>query len=158
MTAISTATHVRKNEGTPLWVMGSLFEVKASGAETGGALTVVEMTFAPGQPAAPPHRHDCDEMTYVLKGKVRYHIGSQVVDAEEGDFLFFPKGTVEWVENVSGTPSKALTIYTGSRMADFFAEAGDPASSRTLPPPSAEPPDIDRLMSAAERHGLEVVQ
>ena len=49
MTAISTATHVRKNEGTPLWVMGSLFEVKASGAETGGALTVVEMTFAPGQ-------------------------------------------------------------------------------------------------------------
>lgn len=158
MASITTATYVKKNQGKALWVLGSLFDIKASGSDTGGALTVVEMTFAPGQPAAPPHRHDCGEAVYVLEGKVRYHIENQFVDAEAGDFLFFPKGTLEWVENATSTPAKALVIYTGPSMAEFFSEVGDPATSRTLPPRSTEPPNLARIVAAAKRHGLEVVQ
>ncbi len=157
MPSIGNATYVKKNEGKALWVLGSLFEVKASGSDTGGAMAIVEMTFAPGQPGSPPHRHDCSEAVYVLEGTVRYHIGESSVDARAGDLLFFPKGTLEWIENPSDKPSKALVIYDRPGIADFFAEVGVAAATRSLPPPLSSPPDVAKLAAAGKRHGLEIL-
>src|SRR5437867_5273502 len=81
MTTALHATFTRKNEGKPLWVLGSFFELKATGHDTGGHLTVVEMTYPPGKPGAPPHRHNCGEAAYVLEGTIRYHVDGQVFDA-----------------------------------------------------------------------------
>lgn len=41
-------------------------------------------------------------------------------------------------------------------MEKFFAEAGEPAERHELPPPSATPPDFERLMRVAEKHGLRI--
>ena len=158
MASNGKTTYVKKNQGKALWVLGSLFDIKASGSDTDDAMTVIEMTFAPGQPAAPPHRHNCGEAAYVLEGQMRYHVDGKTVDANAGDFLFFPKGTLEWAENATNAPAKALVIYSGSEMAEFFDEVGDSAVTRTLPPPSSTPPNLDRIVAAAKRHGMEVVQ
>jgi quercetin dioxygenase-like cupin family protein len=158
MSSVATATYVKSDQGQPMWVLGSLFDIKASGKDTGGALTVVEMTFAPEKTAAPPHRHDCGEAVYVLDGSIRYHIEQHTVDAGPGDFLFFPQGTLEWVENVTTTPARALVLYTSGKMSEFFAEVGDHAPSRTLPGPTAPQTDMNRMKDAARRYGLEVVE
>jgi quercetin dioxygenase-like cupin family protein len=155
MTTAVHATVTRKNEGTALWVLGSLFEIKATGHDTGGHLTVVEMTFAPGKPAAPPHRHNSGEAVYVLEGTVRYHVDDQAFDAMPGDFLYFPEGALEWMENPTTTPARALVMYDRAGIEDFFNEVGEKATTRTLP--SAPPaPDFDALAAAAKRHGLEL--
>ncbi|MFI9206037.1 hypothetical protein [Streptomyces sp. NPDC053048] len=36
----------------------------------------------------------------------------------------------------------------------FFAEAGEPAQRRELPPQSEAPPDVDRLIEIGKRHGI----
>jgi quercetin dioxygenase-like cupin family protein len=156
MTTIATSTYVKKGEGQALWVLGSLFDIKAGAHETGGSLAVVEMTFAPGKPGAPPHRHHCGEAAYVLEGTIRYHIEDQVVDATPGDFLFFPEGTLEWMENPTTQPARALVIYDRPGIADFFKEVGEAATSRTLPPPSDKKPDLAALAVIAGRHGLDI--
>jgi quercetin dioxygenase-like cupin family protein len=157
MTTIATSTYVKKGEGQALWVLGSLFDIKAGAHETGGSLAVVEMTFAPGKPGAPPHRHHCGEAAYVLEGTIRYHIEDQVVDATPGDFLFFPEGTLEWMENPTAQPARALVIYDRPGIVDFFNEVGEAATSRTLPPPSEKEPDLASVAAIAGRHGLDIV-
>ena len=155
MTTAIHATVTRKNEGKPLWVLGALFELKATGHDTGGRMTVVEMTFAPGKPGAPPHRHQCGEAVYVLEGTIRYHVEDQVLDATPGDFLYFPEGTLEWMENPTTTPAKALVIYDRPGIEDFFNEVGEKATTRTLPSPGPLP-DLDRVAAVAKRYGLEI--
>jgi quercetin dioxygenase-like cupin family protein len=157
MTTIAKSTYVKKGEGQALWVLGSFFDIKAGAHETGGSLAVVEMTYPPGKPGAPPHRHNCGEATYVLEGTIRYHIEDQVVDAEPGDFLFFPEGTLEWMENPTTRPARALVIYDRTEIIDFFNEIGEAATSRTLPTPAAKEPDLASVAAAASRHGLEIV-
>ena len=155
MTTALHATLTRKNEGKALWVFGSLFEIKATGHDTGGHLTAVEMTFPPGQAVAPPHRHNCGEAAYVLEGTIRYHVDDQVTDLTPGDFVYFPEGSLEWAENATTEPARALVIYDRAGIEDFFEEVGEKATKRTLPSP--EPlPDFDTLVPIAKRHGLEI--
>jgi hypothetical protein len=33
---------------------------------------------------------------------------------------------------------------------------GEPAATRTLPPPSAEPPDFERIVRVAADHGMNI--
>lgn len=41
-------------------------------------------------------------------------------------------------------------------MDKFFKEVAEPAKSRTLPPPPKGPPDIERLVAAAKKYGMEI--
>jgi len=157
MTTIATSTYVKKGEGQSLWVLGSLFDIKAGAPETAGSLAVVEMTFLPGKLGAPPHRHHSGEAVYVLEGTIRYHIEDQAVDATAGDFLFFPEGTLEWMENTTDQPARALVIYDRPAIVDFFNEVGDVATSHTLSPPSEKEPDLASVAAIGRRHGLDIV-
>ncbi|MBI2395868.1 MAG: ester cyclase [Deltaproteobacteria bacterium] len=145
----------KPGEGTPLWMLGGLYTIKASSKETNGELSVLEMLIPPGG-QAPPHIHECGEAALVLEGSIRWHVGDDAVDAGAGQFLYFPKGTLEWLENVSSEPARLLTIYAPGGMDEFFAEAAEPAKKRELPPRSDTPPDVARLMKIAERHGLKI--
>jgi quercetin dioxygenase-like cupin family protein len=156
MTTIAKSTYVKKGEGQALWVLGGLFDIKAGAHET-GSLAVVEMTFAPGKPGSPPHRHHCGEAFYVLEGTIRYHIEDQEIDAQPGDFFFFPEGTLEWMENRTSQPARALVVYDRPEIVDFFNEIGEPATSRTLPPTTEKEPDLASVAAIGNRHGLEIV-
>jgi len=141
----------KADEGRALWMLGGLYEILVSGDETGGKTTVMRMT-APAGTGAPPHTHPGDESLYVLDGEVNIHIGDDVVAAKPGAVFHFPAGTREWFEAV--TKATVLTIYTPGGLDKFFAEVAEPASSRTLPPPSDEPPDFERLVRVAAEHGM----
>ena len=109
-------------EGTALWFLNGLYEIKASGDETNGALTAVEMTIPAGW-GPPPHTHPGGESVYVLEGRIRYHIEDDAVEAGPGSFFHIPEGTWENFEPV--TQIRILVIYTPGGQEDFFAEAGE---------------------------------
>lgn len=46
--------------------------------------------------------------------------------------------------------------YAPGGMDEFFAEAGEPAPRREVPPPSDVPPDVAKLTQAGARYGLTV--
>ena len=72
-----------------------------------------------------------------------------------GDFIYFPEGTLEWMENPTTASARALTIYDRSGIEDFFEEVGEKATERTLPT-SESMPDFDAIVAAGKRHGLDI--
>jgi quercetin dioxygenase-like cupin family protein len=145
---------VRKpGEGQAFWMLGGLYEVKAASAETGGTLTAMEMTIPAGM-GPPPHTHPGTESVYVLEGTVRGHIGDETIEGGPGSFFHIPEGVVENFEPTSDV--RVLVLYTPGGIDQFFAEAGEPAERREVPPAPAEPPDIERLIAIGEKHGMQI--
>src|SRR5438552_1251215 len=122
----------KPGEGTAFWMLGGLYEVKASSDETGGQTTIMEMTIPAGM-GPPPHTHSGGEAVYVLEGKIRYHIGDDVTEGGPGSFFYIPEGTWENFEPIE--PSRLLVIYIPGGQEEFFADAGEPAGAHELPPP-----------------------
>ena len=145
---------VRKpGEGTAFWMLGGLYEIKASGSETEGEMTVVEMTIPAGS-GPPPHTHPGTESVYVLEGTLRYHIAGETFEGNPGSFFHIPAGVFENFEPV--TDIRLLVVYTPGGVEQFFAEAGEPAERRELPPALTEPPDIERLTAIGRKYGMEI--
>jgi quercetin dioxygenase-like cupin family protein len=143
----------RHDEGDAIWMLNSLYEVRASSDETGGELSAMEMTIPPGM-GPPPHVHEGGESVYVLEGQVRYHIRGETHEGGPGTFFYIPGGIEENFEPADDNLVRLLVIYTPGGMDKFFSEAGEPAQRREVPPPSETPPDLERLASVAEKHGL----
>jgi quercetin dioxygenase-like cupin family protein len=92
--------HVAPGEGPSVEnPTGGRLTFKAMGDETGGALTVVEATAAPGE-GPPLHVHrGQDETIYVLNGRYRVRLGERDLDAPAGAFVFIPRGTPHTWQN-----------------------------------------------------------
>lgn len=151
---MSTTPVARKgDEGAAYWLLGGLYEVIVSGEETGGAMTVMRMT-APAGTGAPPHTHPGAEALYVLAGEITVHIGDDAVVAGPGSSFFFPAGTREFFE--ANTDATVLATYLPGGVDKFFAEVGEQALSRTIPPPSDEPPDFERIITVAAAYGMNI--
>jgi quercetin dioxygenase-like cupin family protein len=140
-------------EGQAVWMLGGRYEVKASGEQTGGEMTVMEMWMPAGM-GPPPHTHPGTESVYVLEGRLRYHIGEDTFDGGPGTFFHIPAGTVECFEPTEET--RVLVTYAPGGIERFFAEAGEPANGPGLPPAPEGPPDIERLSSIAARYGMDI--
>jgi len=142
-------------EGDALWMLGGLYEVRLSGAETGGAVTMIEFTVPEGM-GPPPHMHDVDETVYILEGTAKYHANGTTTDVGPGSVLFIPRGAQETFEPT--TNLRMLGVYSpAGGMEKFFAEAGERAQRREVPPPPTGPPDVERLVAIGSRHGLTLV-
>jgi quercetin dioxygenase-like cupin family protein len=140
-------------DGKAFWMLGGLYELKAASEETGGTLTAMEMTIPSGS-APPPHTHPGSESVYVLEGTLRYHIGGETFEGGPGSFFHIPEGVLENFEPVSDV--RLLVLYTPGGIEKFFAEAGEPAERREVPPPPAEPPDLERLVAIGKKYGMEI--
>jgi quercetin dioxygenase-like cupin family protein len=137
-----------------IWMLGGLYEVLLSSDETEGTATVVQFTVPVG--AAPPlHVHDCDETVYVIEGTLKYHIGGETFDGGPGSIFHIPAGVEENFEPTSML--KVIGVYHGGTMDKFFAEAGEPAAKREVPPAPTSPPDVERLAEIGARHGLQLI-
>jgi len=140
-----------RGEGDAFYVLGGLYEVKAAGHETAGKATVMEMTVPVGM-GPPPHTHAGPEMVYVLEGTLRYRIGDQTLEGAPGSLFYIPEGVTENFEPTSTT--RLLITYLPGGLDKFFAEIGEPATVREIPPPPDTPPNAEALGAAGSRYGL----
>lgn len=110
----------QKGDGDAFWLLNGLYEVKASGDETNGEMTVMEMTIPEGG-GPPPHTHPGTESVYVVEGTLRYHIGNETFEGGPGSFFHIPAGTLERFEPTSTV--RMVITYTPGGIDKFFAEA-----------------------------------
>jgi quercetin dioxygenase-like cupin family protein len=141
----------KHDESRALWFLGGLYEILVAADETGGAMTVMRFTSPPGV-GSPPHTHPGDEFLYVVDGELDVHVGDSVVAAGPGSAFYFPAGTREFFTATS--QATIVATYTPGGIDRFFAEVGEPAAARTLPPPSDEAPDFERIVRVAAEHGM----
>jgi mannose-6-phosphate isomerase-like protein (cupin superfamily) len=145
----------RDGEGEALWFLGSLVTVKATGAETRGALTVVEFVNPPGF-APPLHRHlKEDELFFILSGAAAFRCDGEVFSAAPGDFVLLPARLPHTFIVGADEPLRTLQITTPSGFEQFAAEVGEPAPAPRLPDPSSIDPAA--LGHAAARHAIELL-
>jgi mannose-6-phosphate isomerase-like protein (cupin superfamily) len=105
-------------EGRALPLLGVL---KASGEQTRGAFEVIEYQGNAMQP--PPHIHrEREEAFYILNGKFRFTLGSELVEAGQGSWVFVPRGTRHGF--TADPDARALILVVPAGLEGFFEELG----------------------------------
>jgi mannose-6-phosphate isomerase-like protein (cupin superfamily) len=149
-------TDPQKERNSMISVLGEIMDFKITGAETGGALCVAELTSFPHN-GPPPHiHHREDESFYVIDGKFSFLLGSRTVEASPGSFFRVAKGTLHTYQNIGTRPGKALVILTPAGFENFWVEIADPVVNLAGPSGPPSPETIARLMDLAPKYGLEV--
>lgn len=71
------------------------------------------------------HRHpNCDELLYLLKGRLHHRAGKRWVDLAPGDTIRIAKGVVHQAEVVSSEDAEMLVVYSvGDRETEVIEEA-----------------------------------
>ncbi len=155
MTFSAQGYTLAQGEGDATWFLATLMTVKASGAQTGNAFTLLEWQAPPGF-APPPHIHHAeDEAFYILDGALTVTCGDHTWRAEPGAFVWLPRGIPHRFSVEGSTPLKGLQITTPAGFEQFMAEVGEPARALTLPPPGT--PDVEKLLTVSAKYGYEIV-
>jgi quercetin dioxygenase-like cupin family protein len=145
--------NLQQGQGRAFWLLTDRLTFKAVGADTNGAFTIVELDAgADGGP--PPHVHrDAEESFYILEGTFDFSLAGQAFAAGPAAFVHLPKGVVHTHRAGGGAPAKALVIQSPAGVEHFIAELGTPiADPSTLP----VIPDVERIVSVAQKHGIDV--
>lgn len=122
--------------------------VKASEAETGGVVSVLEAEEPPGF-GPPIHvHHDCAEAFYVLEGEYVMYLDDREVVCPAGSFVFVPQG-VRHGFRVGDVPSRKLNFYFPAAMIGYFD-----ALSAALRQDEVSESELDGI---AADHAMEIV-
>jgi len=148
-------------EGEAWWWFGGLATIKATGEQTDGRYSLVEILVPefPKEEGLLHVHHFEDEGFYILEGEMTFYVGEQTIKARPGSFLFGPKD-VPHAFTVDSGPARLLFILSPAGMEGAIREMGEPARSLSIPPQPEEPPDeaeMGRLLAIAERYGGEML-
>jgi quercetin dioxygenase-like cupin family protein len=150
---------VRQGEGEARWWFGALAEIKATAADTGGLMSIVDVTEHPGAEAPlHVHRRD-DEGFWVLEGDVTFEVGDTTIEASAGDYVYGPR-EIPHRFTVGDRGCRMLFVLVPGGIEDVIRATSEPAPSRTLPPPpEAEPTpeEFERLKTIVKQHGYELL-
>ena len=150
---------IRKHEGEARWWFGALVEIKATAADTGGQMTILEVTEAPGAEAPLHVHHRDDEGFWILDGDVTFEVGDETIEAGAGDYVFGPRG-IPHRFTVGDRGCRMLFLMVPGGMEDVIRATSEPAATRTLPPPTEREPtaqEIQALKAIVRRHGYELL-
>jgi quercetin dioxygenase-like cupin family protein len=143
-------------EGEALWFNGGLGVLKATGDQTEGRFTAMEL-LAPKGFASPLHIHRAeDEFFVVLSGEVRVKHGEDVIEAVAGSLVHGPRG-VPHAFHVDSEEARLLLFFGPAGVEGFFREGGKPARTLGLPPPDEQFIDKQALTEIAGRYNQEFI-
>ena len=146
-------------EGEAWWWFGLLATIKATGEQTGGRYSLVEILAPDGYEAILHVHHQEDEGFYILEGEMTFYVGEQTIKARPGSFLFGPKD-VPHTFRVDSGPAKLLFVFTPAGFEGLIRETGEPARSLIVPPQVDEEPDeveMERMAVIDARYGTETL-
>lgn len=140
----------RAGQGRVIRAFGDEISLLMTGNDTDGAYTAFICTTPPGG-GPPPHRHEReDEWFFVLDGVVSFLINERWHDAQRGDFVFAPRGSVHTFKNNTAEAVRMLIHTSPSGFENFFAEA-EQAFNR----PGG--PDLALAVAIAAKHGIQIM-
>ena len=143
-------------EGEARWWFGSLAEIKLKAEQSGGLISIVEITEPPFAEAPLHVHHKEDEGFWVLDGTVRFEVGGVDTEAGPGDFAFGPRD-IPHRYAVGPSGCRMLFILTPGGFENAIVAMSTPARERSLPPEDEEPPDLSGLQDEIAAYGCEII-
>ena len=147
---------VPAGEGEARWWFAALAVVKARAADTGGQMTIIEVTEPPGAEAPLHVHHHEDEGFWILEGEVTLEVGGTTIEASAGDYAFGPRD-IPHRYTVGKNGCRMLFICTPAGFENLVIDMSEPAETRTLPPAPEGPPDMERVAAVAQANGCELL-
>lgn len=155
-----------ENRAEPAWIPASggearwwgeaLAVIKATGADTGGEMAMIEITEPPGA-VAPRHVHDNeDEAFWILDGTAEFEVGGERFTAATGDYAFGPRGVPHSYE-VGPGGCRMLFVLTPAGFEEMVRLISVPAAERTLPPGPQAPPEMENLGELVAPFGCRIL-
>ena len=119
-------------EGERLRFSGADFVVRASGATTGGAFSIIEEIDALDTPL---HVHEReDELFYVLDGEHEFRVGDAVYTAGPGAVVFGPRGVPHAHRRLVPREGSFLTMCSPPGFEGFFRDLDAAERAGTIGP------------------------
>lgn len=150
------AAFTRAGDGEARWWLGSLAEIKVSGEQTGGLLSVLEITEPPDMDGPLHVHHREDEGFWILEGSATFEVGDRAIEAAAGDFVWGPRG-VPHRYSTGPEGCRMLYIMTPGGFENLVRGMSVPAAERTLPPPAEEEPDWEAIARVAQENACELL-
>lgn len=147
---------VSSNQGDARWWFGTLAVIKTTAAQTGGQLTIIDVTNPPGFEGPLHVHHRDDEGFWILEGSVTLNVGETTIQAGAGDYVFAPRD-IPHRYTVGDAGCRMLFIMVPGGMEGIVRATSEPAASLTLPPPPDQEPDIDAIKAIGKEHGYELL-
>ncbi|MEV6304498.1 cupin domain-containing protein [Actinoplanes sp. NPDC051861] len=124
-------------------------DFKVWGADTGGALAIVEHEFPPGA-LVPPHIHTReDEYSIVTGGTIGFRSGDREAVLSTGGCIAKPRGEAHAMWNAGPEPARMIEVISPAGFELFFRAVADMIE--------AGDPDPERGAALAAEHGLSFV-
>ncbi|MEU4623574.1 cupin domain-containing protein [Actinoplanes sp. NPDC023801] len=140
---------VRPGEGRKGDLGDITVDFKLWGADTGGALAIVEHEFPPGA-LVPPHIHTLeDEYSIVTAGSIGFRSGDREAVLGPGGYITKPRGEAHAMWNAGDAPARMIEIISPAGFELFFSAVVDMIESGDTDP--------ERGAALAAEHGLEFV-
>src|SRR5215211_6217505 len=139
---------VAPNEGRT--ILDGFVGFKLFGADTGGALAIVEHVLEPGLLGAPMHTHrNEDEYSYVLEGAITVLVDDELIQAPAGTLVCKPRNIPHTFWNQGSIPARLLEIISPAGFERYFDELAAVLGA-------GEPPDLDRIQALAQKYKVEL--
>lgn len=152
-----SATIRKPGEGRRIGIVGDVYRFLATGEETNGKYATFEAVVPPG--GGPPlHTHSREEESFlVLEGEMTFQLNEKRIVAGAGTFLNMPVGSLHCFKNESDAPVRMLISVAPAGLEQMFFEVGQSIAddAETAPPPTQA--DIEKLLQAAPRYGVEIL-
>lgn len=149
-----------EGEGEARWWLGvTLATIKATGKETEGRYTLVEVVEPEGAEAPLHVHHREDEAFWVLEGELTFEVGGETIKASSGSFLFGSRD-VPHRYTVDSGPARMLFVLSPPGFEEFIYATSEPAKENVLPPTPEEPPDpaeMEQIGALARQYGCEIL-
>jgi quercetin dioxygenase-like cupin family protein len=143
-------------QGRTIAVVGDVYRFLTTGDDTNGKYALFEALVGPGG-GPPPHVHSREEEGfYVLEGEITFTINGERVVATAGTFANMPVGTPHSFKNESNKPARMLISVAPAGLEKMFFEVGVPLPEGTTSALPPTPEEIERLLAAAPRFGIEI--
>jgi quercetin dioxygenase-like cupin family protein len=147
---------VSGDAGEARWWFGMLAVIKTTAAETGGQLTIIDVTNPPRFEAPRHVHHRDDEGFWILEGSAIIEVGDTTIEASAGDYVFGPRD-IPHRYTAGDAGCRMLFIMVPGGMEEVVRATSVPAAGRTLPPPPATEPDMDAIRAVVKEHGYELL-
>src|SRR5687768_11665134 len=124
--AATTVKVVQAGEGRRRELMPGVGVVfKIDGADSGGALAIVEHPFDVGG-LVPPHvHHREDEFSIVLEGEIGFRSEDNEVVLGPGGYIVKPRGEVHAMWNAGTTPARMIEVISPAGFEGLFRSMVD---------------------------------
>ena len=120
---------VGMGEGAKVLLGGLAVHFKLRAGQTGGQLSISEVTLDPHR-LVPPHVHaDEDEYTYVAEGAIGVRVADEEFEAAQGCYLVKPRGVAHAFWNPTDKLARTVEAIAPAGFEAFFEElAAAPAT------------------------------